>query len=120
MKYTILEMFGAFSKMELMNEFELATLFENFSILKQNPLYNDLLEEYNFEDNGISNELISDIVTAMRNDDVDLINKNTLYFHLNNKLTSEIITNVPNKQICHSFVSDYRNLLIEKENSKQR
>ena len=54
----------------------------------------------------------------MRNDDVDLINKNTLYFHLNNKLTSEIITNVPNKQICHSFVSDYRNLLIEKEKSK--
>lgn len=120
MKYTNLEILGAFSRIELMNDFDIATLFENFNILKQDPKYSQLLEEYTFDDNGISTELISDIVTAIRNDDVMITNKKCLYFKLEDKLVQKIINDVPNKKICYSFVNDYRNLLMEKEQNKQK
>ena len=119
MKYTNLEIFGSFTHIEQINEFNLVTLFNNFNILKQNPLYSEFLEEYNFDENGISPELLSDIVTLICNNDAMLINnKQALYFTLDNNLVDNIVNNIPNKNIYRSFVDDYRNLLIEKEKSK--
>lgn len=120
MKYTVLERFGAFSSIELMNDFDLRTLFENFKILKQDPLYSDLLEKYVFDENEKSNELCSDIITIITNGDAMIINNKELYFTLHSGLIDEIINNTPNKQIYCSFVRDYKNLLIEEEISKQK
>lgn len=119
MKYTNLEIFGAFTYMEQINDFNLVTLFENFKILKQNELYSEFLKDYNFDESGICPELLSDIITLLLNKDAILINnKQNLYFTLNCELLEQIESSVTNRNIYHSFVNDYRNLLIEKEKSK--
>lgn len=120
MKYTILERFGAFSNMELMNDFDLRELFENFKALRQNPLYSDFLEEYVFDKNGMSNELASDITSIISKDNAMITNNKSLYFNLDFDFINEVIDNTPNKQIYYSFVKDYRELLTQKELSKQR
>lgn len=119
MKYTILEIMNAFSTFSLLSEVEITTLFENINILKNEEKYSSLLSEINFNEKGISAELISEIATSIINDDVIIHQNKYLIFQMKNELRQKICQNVDNKSLCINFMNDFRNLTVQKEEIKQ-
>lgn len=120
MKYTILEIINAFSVFNSLNEIEITTLFENINSLKSNEKYEKLLSEINFNENGISSELIGEIATSIINDDVVMTNNKYLVFSMNNEIRTKIFNSIENKGIYMNFMSDFIKLSIEKEKSRKK
>lgn len=120
MKYTILEIINAFSVFNSLNEIEITTLFENINHLKSNKKYEKMLSGINFNENGISSELIGEIATSIINNDVIIINNKSLAFSMNNEIRTKIFDSIENKGIYMNFMSDFIKLSIEKEKSRKK
>lgn len=119
MKYKILKIINAFSKLNLLEEIEITTLYENIHLLKNDDKYKKLLEEINFDENNISLELIEEISNAVINNEVFITKDNYLAFTMNNNTREEIIKNIENKNICLSFMNDFMFLIRKKEENEQ-
>lgn len=119
MKYTILEIMNAFSTFSLTSEVEITTLFKNINLLKNEEKYSSLLSEINFDEKGISSELISEIATSIINDDIIISKNKYLFFKMKNELRQKICQNIDNKSLCINFMNDFRNLTVQKEQIKQ-
>ena len=117
MKYTILEIMNAFAELNSLNEIELSILFKNINFLKENDNYKKLLEEINFDKNGISSELIGEIATAIINKDIVLDNK-LLVFTMNQDLRKSIRNSV-DTDICLAFMNDFISLTNIEEKNKE-
>ena len=115
MKYTILEIINAFSMFNSLNEIEITTLFENINHLKSNKKYEKMLSEIDFNEHGISSELIGEIATSIINNDVVITNHKYLVFSMNNEIRTKIFDSIEDKGIYMNFMSDFIKLSIEKE-----
>lgn len=119
MEYKILKIINAFSKLNLLEEIEIETLYENLYFLKNKDKYKELLKEINFEENNISQELIEEISNAVINNEVFITKDNYLAFTMNDNLREEIIKNIKNKNICLNFMNDFMFLIRKKEENEQ-
>ena len=119
MEYKILKIINAFSKLNLLEEIEIETLYENLYFLKNKDKYKELLKEINFEENNTSQELIEEISNAVIDNEVFITKDNYLAFTMNDNLREEIIKNIKNKNICLNFMNDFMFLIRKKEENEQ-
>ncbi len=119
MEYKILKIINAFSKLNLLEEIEIETLYENLYFLKNKDKYKELLKEINFDENNISQELIEEISNAVIDNEVFITKDNYLAFTMNDNLREEIIKNIKNKNICLNFMDDFMFLIRKKEENEQ-
>lgn len=119
MEYKILKIINAFSKLNLLEEIEIETLYENLYFLKNKDKYKELLKEINFDENNISQELIEEISNAVIDNEVFITKDNYLAFTMNDNLREEIIKNIKNKNICLNFMNDFMFLIRKKEENEQ-
>lgn len=119
MEYKILKIINAFSKLNLLEEIEIETLYENLYFLKNKDKYKELLKEINFEENNISQELIEEISNAVIDNEAFITKDNYLAFTMNDNLREEIIKNIKNKNICLNFMNDFMFLIRKKEENEQ-
>ena len=98
-----------------LNEIEITTLFENINHLKSNKKYEKMLSEIDFNEHGISSELIGEIATSIINNDVVITNHKYLVFSMNNEIRTKIFDSIEDKGIYMNFMSDFIKLSIEKE-----
>lgn len=120
MKYTIIQILNVLAYFNLITEIEIVSIFENLKKLKSNEKYTELLSNINFDENGLSNELITDIVTSISNQELFILGKRYLCLTMKPELRNEIYNNIKDNKIYNAFMNDFIKLTIEKEKMKQR
>ena len=120
MKYTIIQIINTLSYFNLITEIEMVSIFENIKKLKINEKYTEILKDIHFEENGLSNELLTDIARSISNDELFITGRKYLCFTMEPNLRNEIYNNTKDNKIYNAFMNDFIKLTIEKEKMKQR
>lgn len=120
MKYTTVQIINALSYFNLIHEIEIVSVFENIKKLKENEKYSNILHNISFDENGLSNELLTDIAQSISNNELFITGRKYLCFTMEQNLRNEIYSSLKDNKIYNELMNDFIKLSIEKEKKKQR